>query len=149
MLDGRQAAVYRIELDGRAAGEVRIRSAGAFRTMYEGRERTLIALEAEIDNRGRWPLTLNIDGLALAADIDSPLYATAASSLTVGETTAAPYRYRYVRYFVPLPGNISPQAVDRFAVRWHVYAAGHVFVERTDFVEDLGEEVRAAWLWPR
>ena len=154
MLDGRRAAAHPIEIAGRRAGEVRIRSVGVFRTTYEDQERTLIALEVEIDNRGPEPLTFSIDNVALGVDIDDPPLATAASALTVGEPTAAPFHYRHLRYFIPLPGNIAPQTLDHFTVHWHINTGGHLVAERTAFVEDLVERprMRAAAvppsLWP-
>jgi hypothetical protein len=125
------AADYPLRIEGRAAGEVRVYSKGAFR---DARRRTMVHVGFDIRNREAHAMRLAPTVSARLRTDEGPIVALAPHD-RAADLTVPPGSSRKFDVLFELPKHVQPQNVDAFSVSWTLDGEGLHYAQATSFVE--------------
>lgn len=129
---GDVAAEYEIGDPNSPTAEVKVWTRGAYESVVDGREVTVIAVVVEVENMGSAPIEL--EGVTLhGTRAAGASFADLAPFRVEGERVVGPGSESSLRAFFALAERYDPEDIAQFEVSWALRHGGGTYVQRTPF----------------
>ena len=144
-LAGDLVARYPVGLESGGRAEVRVWSPGVYRTRLGQRTFTALEVGIEIDNAGTRPIRLEDAGIEVTSIVtdDAGVISKLQPYRVVGSALVAPGEVGQREAIFELPGDLRPDDVYAFRVRWTAQVGEEELTELTPFVRDRR---RVSWV---